>query len=333
VGLFTEQAHHVAARRGLLTTRARWWAVGQMRREHASVAGLARQLGCSWRTLWRAIQPLLAAMAADQTRFAGVATLGVDEHIWYHVKVAERGPKELTGMVDLTRDQHGKVHAAAGPGAGPVRSGKVYTDWLTARGQAFRSSVTVATLDPFHGYVLDAFHVVKLGTAAVDEVRRWVQQDTTGHRGRSGDPLYGIRTMLRAGQRNLTDRQLARLDKAIAAHEAHDEVHIAWQCAQRLRAIYHAASTTEGGRLAEQIVASFPGCPIPEIARLGRTLKQWRTHLLAYFDTGGASNGGTEAINGLIELHRRVARGFRNPDNYRLRMLLIAGGLSHPNLK
>ncbi len=345
VGTFTEQADHVAARRGLLTTRARWWAVGQMRREHASVAGLARQLGCSWRTLWRAIQPLLAAMAADETRFAGVATLGVDEHIWHHVKVAERGPKELTGMVDLTRDQHGKVHARL-LDLVPGRSGKVYTDWLTARGQTFRSGVTVATLDPFHGYknaiddqledataVLDAFHVVKLGTAAVDEVRRRVQQDTTGHRGRSGDPLYGIRTMLRAGQENLTDRQLARLDKAIAAHEAHDEVHIAWQCAQRLRAIYHAASPTEGRRLAEQIVASFPGCPIPEIARLGRTLKQWRTQLLAYFDTGGASNGGTEAINGLIELHRRVARGFRNPDNYRLRMLLIAGGLTHPNLK
>jgi transposase len=45
-----------------------------------------------------------------------------------------------------------------------------------------------------------------------------------------------------------------------------------------------------------------------------------------------ASNGGTEANNGLIELHRRGARGFRNRDNYRLRMLLIGGGLIHPNL-
>jgi len=350
VGTFTEQADHGAARRGLLTTRARWWAVGQMRREHASVAGLARQLGCSWRTLWQAIQPLLAAMAADESRSAGVQSLGVDEHIWHHVStkpIADggRGPKELTGMVDLTRDQHGKVHARL-LDLVPGRSGKVYADWLKARNQAFRDGIGVATLDPFHGYknaiddqledataVLDAFHVVKLGTAAVDEVRRRVQQDTTGHRGRSGDPLYGIRTMLRAGQENLTERQLARLDKAIAAHEAHDEVHIAWQCAQRLRSIYHAANPTEGRRLAESVVASFPGCPIPEIARLGRTLKQWRSQLLAYFDTGGASNGGTEAINGLIELHRRIARGFRNRDNYRLRMLLIAGGLSHPDLK
>ncbi|CCH68943.1 hypothetical protein BN10_1260002 [Phycicoccus elongatus Lp2] len=46
-----------------------------------------------------------------------------------------------------------------------------------------------------------------------------------------------------------------------------------------------------------------------------------------YFDTNVASNGGTESVNGLIELHRRVDRGFRNRENYRLRMLLIGGGL------
>lgn len=40
----------------------------------------------------------------------------------------------------------------------------------------------------------------------------------------------------------------------------------------------------------------------------------------------------TEAINGLIELHRRVARAFRNRENYRLRMLLIAGGLTGPRI-
>ena len=34
-----------------------------------------------------------------------------------------------------------------------------------------------------------------------------------------------------------------------------------------------------------------------------------------------------EAINGIIELGRRTARGYRNPTNYQLRMLLIAGGL------
>jgi transposase len=95
-----------------------------------------------------------------------------------------------------------------------------------------------------------------------------------------------------------------------------------------VRSAYHQDSHAAGRSIAEKIIETFPTCPIPEIARLGKTLRQWRTEFLGYLDTGGASNGGTEAINGLIELHRRVARGFRNRDNYRLRMLLIGGGLN-----
>ena len=43
-------------------------------------AGLARQLGTTWRTVWRSIEPLLEAMADDPSRFDGVTSLGVDEH-------------------------------------------------------------------------------------------------------------------------------------------------------------------------------------------------------------------------------------------------------------
>nr|WP_268248683.1 transposase [Streptomyces brasiliensis] len=90
----------------------------------------------------------------------------------------------------------------------------------------------------------------------------------------------------------------------------------------------HRRLLAEGGRIAEKVLTSFPTCPSPEIRRLGRTRKQWRAAFLAYFDTSRASNGGAEAMNGLIELHSRIARGFRNRGNQRLRMLLIGGGLS-----
>ena len=347
---FTEQDPDVAAPRALLTTRACWWAINQIRREHASIAGIARQLGTTWNTVWSSIQPLLKAMADDEARFAGVKRLGVDEHVWHHVsefpiECGGRGPKLLTGMVDLTPDTEGKPKARL-LDLVPGRSGKAYSDWLEERGEEFTGGVEVATLDPFHGYknaiddqledavaVLDAFHVVKLGTQAVEEVRRRVQQEIHGHRGRKDDPLYGIRMILRCGQEKLTDRQRARLDRAIAADERHDEVLVAWLCAQQLRSAYKANNPVEGRRIAEKVLASLPTCPIPEIRRLGKTLKQWREAFLAYFDTGRANNGGTEAINGLIELHRRVARGFRNREHYRLRMLLIGGGLTHPHLR
>lgn len=181
--------------------------------------------------------------------------------------------------------------------------------------------------------MLDAFHVVKLGTQAVDEDRRRVQQEIHGHRGRKNDPLYGIRTILRCGQEKLTDRQRARLDRAIAADQRHNEILVAWLCAQKLRSAYRAKSPAEGRRIADDLIRSLPTFPIPESKRLGKTLKQWRDAFLAYFDTGRANNGGTEAINELIELHQRVARGSRNRDHYRLRMLLIGGGLTHPHLR
>jgi transposase len=350
VKTFTEQDETIAAPRALLTTRACWWAISQLRREHASVLGLARQLGTTWRTVWRAIAPLLQAMAEDESRFAGVTCLGVDEHVWHHVSTKPvedggRGPKELTGMVDLSRDSKGRTHARL-LDLKPGRSGAVYAAWLKERNEVFRVGIKVATLDPFHGYknalddeledaiaVLDAFHVVKLGTAGVDEVRRRVQHETCGHRGRSGDPLYAIRNILHCGEEKLTDKQKARLEKAFTADDRHVEVEIAWRCAQQLRAAYQSENLREGKKIAEQVLASFPTCPIPEIKRLGKTLVRWREAFLAYFETSRASNGGTEAINGLIELHRRIARGFRNRDNYRLRMLLIGGGLTSPHLK
>jgi len=344
VGSFVEQDERIAAPRAMLTARACRWATEQIRREHASVNGIRRQLGTGWRTVWESIRALLVTADEDASRFEGVSVLGVDEHVWHHVSTKPighggRGPKELTGMVDLTRDEHGQVRARL-LDLVPGRSGKAYADWLQQRGEAFRQSVQVATLDPFHGYknaiddqlddaraVLDAFHVVKLATGVVDEVRRRVQQDIHGHRGRKNDPLYRIRNILRAGEENLTDRQRARLDAAWTADERHVEVELAYRCAQRLRSAYHQGSHAAGRRVAEKVLATFASCPIPEVARLGRTLKQWREAFLGYFDTNGANNGGTEAVNGLIELHRRVARGFRNFDNYRLRMLLIAGGL------
>ena len=127
--------------------------------------------------------------------------------------------------------------------------------------------------------------------------------------------------------RRLTSRQQERLREAFVADEAHISVEVAYLLTQQVRDVFHQDTPAQGRRLAAHLIESLPTCPIPEIARLGRTLRKWKDAFLAYFDTSGASNGPTEAINGIIELGRRTARGYRNPTNYQLRMLLIAGGL------
>jgi transposase len=335
--------HALAPPRAKLTARAAWWAISCIQRDTASVAAVARRLGVDWHTVWDAIRPLLAELADDPDRLAGVEVLGVDEHIWHHTPKPGKGPKELTGMVDLTRRDGSPARLLD---LVPGRSGKAYADWLASRGETFTAAVQIATLDPFRGYsnairdeledataVLDAFHVVKLSLTAMEETRRRVQQEQLGHRGRKHDPLYRIRNALRAGADKLTGRQIERIEAGLEAGDPTFEVTIAWRCYQQLRSAFTSASLTEGKAIALAVLDSFPSCPIPEIARLGRTLRAWRDQFLAYFTTGRANNGGTEAINGIIELHRRIARGFRNPTNYRLRMILAAGRLAHRDLR
>lgn len=335
---FSEYQHRIS-RQGVLTRRAVDWAVAQLRYEHASINGLARQLGCDWHTLWPQVEARLTHAAARPERLDGVTDLGVDEHIWHHSPRKGKGPKELTGMVDLTRDEQGHVHARL-LDLVPGRSGPVYADWLKAQSSEFRDGIKVATLDPFRGYknaiddeledavaAVDHFHVIKLVTTMIDDTRRRIQQETVGRRGRKDDPLYKIRNVLRVDPARLSTRQWERLNTGLDAHDDHVNVTIAWMMGCKVREAMRHENRDQGKKDLLSTIRVMLSCPVTEVARLGRTLKVWKKELEGFFDTDGANNGGTEAINGLIELHRRIARGFRNRDNYRLRMLLIGGGL------
>jgi transposase len=333
-GTFSE-GHDLAPPRMTLTVRAVRWATDALSYDDTTVSALARHLGVDWHTVWDAIEVEAKARTKDPARLAGVRTLGVDEHIWRPPRIGV--DRAVTIMVDLSRDQAGCLHARL-LDAVVGRSGTVYKAWLKAQPEEFLDGVEQAALDPFRGYanaihnglpdavaVLDAFHVVRLGTQAVDEVRRRVQQDTLGRRGHKHDPLYKIRGLLRHGVEHLTEKQQAKISHCLDTGDPRDEVNVTWQCYQRLRSIYHATPAT-GREIAQKVLDSFHTCPIPEVARLGRTLRAWRGQILAYFDTSGVSNGGTEAINMIIEKVRRLPHGFKDFEHYRLRIMLAANG-------
>ncbi len=239
-------------------------------------------------------------------------------------------------MVDLTRDADGQVRArlldlVLG------RSGPAYARWLHARQPEFRAQITSAALDPFRGYA----NALRCPTRS----RCWTPSTSSSSAPRSSTKSAAASsTSNSGGAATRTTRStrsaacsrhgLEHLSEAaqpaagrLLVGDPHCEVELAWSCYRQLRAIYAGTASPHQRRtLAELVIASFPTCPIPEVARLGRTLRAWRSQVLAYFDTDGLSNGGTEAINMLIEKARRLAHGYRNFDNYRLRMLLVASG-------
>ena len=108
---FLERSEKVCAPRARLGVRAVRWAIRQLRFEGATIAGLARQLGTTWNTVWSHIKPCLQVASDDPARFAGVRVLGVDEHVWHHQDRRRRGPREFTGIVDHSRggSSHGPL--------------------------------------------------------------------------------------------------------------------------------------------------------------------------------------------------------------------------------
>jgi transposase len=143
----------------------------------------------------------------------------------------------------------------------PGRSGKTLSDWVSGRSQAWRDGITVAALDPFRGYatalrsqlpgairVLDAFHVTRLGLAAVDEVRRRVQQQTLHRRGHKHDPLYRIRRLLHRAPETLSERAWARLETGLILGDPHGDVAQAWMTAHELRYLYRRPALRHPGR-------------------------------------------------------------------------------------
>ncbi|HWI01065.1 MAG TPA: transposase [Propionibacteriaceae bacterium] len=178
--------------RASLTERARVEACRRVGQDGHSVAQVAAEFGVAWRTVMDAVVQYGTPLVDDPDRLAGVTALGVDETAFLAANFRHH-TEYVTGMVDVTGSR--LLDVVQG------RSGTVLSQWIAAQPEPWRQSVTVAALDPFRGYatalrtslpqatrVLDAFHVTRLGFAALDDVRRRVQQDSTGHRGRKHDP-------------------------------------------------------------------------------------------------------------------------------------------------
>ena len=330
------------ARPGWSTTRrcARY-ILRRLMIDRMTIAAVARELGLSWDTVNSiALDATQTIVADDTTRLDGVRVIGVDEHRWSHTRGRDDGDGFVTVIIDLTPVLDGAGRARL-LDLVPGRSAAALKTWLADQTPAFRDRVEVVAMDGFGGYktaateqlpeataVMDPFHVVALAGAKLDLCRQRVQQATCGHRGHTGDPLYGVRRTLRTRLPLLTSRQQSRLT-SVFADDNHLAVLITWSVYQRIIAAYSHPDRHRGKTMMTGLINSLRrGVPaaLEELAQLGRTLHRRRHDVLAYFDHH-ASNGPTEAINGRLEALRRNALGFRNLTHYRIRSLLHCGNL------
>jgi len=330
---WTEASPHVDAQ-VVLTRRAGAEACRQVGELARPVATVAAELGVCWWTVMAAVVEHGTPLVDDPERIGAVRQLGVDETSFLAAN-REHSTIYATGLVDL--EARVVIDMVEGNRAADLRRWTAKADpaWLggievvaTDLAESFRAGLS-PHLDHARR-VADPFHVVRTGNRCLDKVRRRVQNETLGHRGRKADPLYRIRKLLLAGHERLDEAGHQRMLLGLRVGDPADEVLGAWLAKESVRDVYLAEDPAEAATLLDKAIAGCAADDVPEIVSLANTLARWRAEILAHHDTG-ASNGPTEGLNLCVKKVKRCGHGFRRFRHYRLRVLLHAGGVTWPS--
>ncbi|WP_419837070.1 ISL3 family transposase [Candidatus Poriferisodalis sp.] len=336
VRTFTDQEPAIALPRARMTARAARWATRRAGKGRA-IKEIVAELGCNWHTAMAAVHRWgTALLEADRSRIGGVTALGLDEILMFR-RGRYREQHWGTTIVDARRGK--LLDIVAG------KSAKGATRWIRGRTSGRRRRVRWAVMDlsgpyrkaftdslPHAIQVADPFHVVKLANSTIDEVRRRVQNETTGGRGTKGDPLYRIRRLLLKAHERVTERGEAKLRGLLAAGDPHGEVRDAWHAKETLRMTYRIGDH----QLALEAIDELSRDPrdetfSPELNKLGRTLRTWRAQITNWHRSR-VTNGPTEAANNLAKLIKRVSFGNANFDHYRTVKMCAGSGPSASDL-
>jgi transposase len=295
-----------------------------------TVSEVAAELSCDWHTVNDAVCTYgEALLAADRKRLNKTTAIGLDETSF--VKLSSSNHTDYaTTVADVENHQIIEIL--------PTRK---YTDvagWIDKQPKSWKERIRFGALDmsatyaavysvmlPSAAQVVDPFHVISLANRSLDAVRRRVQTEQTGHRGRRDDPLYRARRVLLRGEEHLDAAATERLWSLLALGDPGAEVAIAYRIKERLREFYRTRDPDQAKAMLKELEAHCRRRTMPpEIQRLGRTIGAWFDKI-ANFHLARVSNGPTEALNNLIKRIKRIGFGFRNFENYRIRALLYAG--------
>jgi len=333
------EAPRVRCRRhGVVVAQVPWARQGSRftREFEQQVAWLATQcsksaacelMRISWYTVGRIIERVVSELqAAGGDRLDGLRRIGIDELSYrkgqhYISVVVDHETGRLVWASD-GRDRKTVERFFAELGAErTARIELVSSDlgtWITR---------VVAEQCPQATLCLDPFHVVKLATDALDEVRR----DVWNLARQSGDKagarwLKGARWALWKRPERLSERQQAKLSQIA---KVNDRLYRAYLLKEQLRLVFHEPDTQAAVALLDGWLAWARRCRIGSFVKLAKTITEQRAGIVATL-THRLSNARTEAINTTLRLITRRAYGFHSAEALIALAMLTVGGLRPP---
>jgi transposase len=194
-----------------------------------------------------------------------------------------------------------------------------------------RERVQVVCIDLSSGYrhlirkyfpnaliVSDRFHVIRV--VLQHFLESWKQLDPEGRKNR------GLLSLMRRKAENLKPEQRERLEEYFVRNPA---VRIIYEAKEALCALLNIKSQTRracrplAGRLLDWI-KRLRSVPFKPFQTLADTLDSWKEEIARMWRFT-KNNGITEGFHTKMEMIQRRAYGFRNFNNYRLRVIVLCG--------
>lgn len=286
-----------------------------------AVKGAAKVLRISWAEAW-GIKRRAVTRGLARRREEPLVHLGVDE------KAIAKGHRYLTVVADL--DRHQVLYLAE-----DRKQESLDSFWRTLS-PSQQTGIEAIAMDMWEPYiqstrqhleeadqkiVFDKFHVVKHLHDGVDLVRR------AEHRAlkQSGDArLTGTKYLWLMRQQEMTAEQhdafqtLQRSDLKVAR---------AWLLKEQFRHFWDYTYLGAAQKFFARWFWRATHSRLKPMTAVAKRLKNHRPNVLTYLKHG-ITNAGLEAVNSTIQWIKKMARGFRNVENFKTAIYFHCGGLN-----
>lgn len=279
-----------------------------------TIQQVSKRLKISWDVV-KEIHSTYLKRRYSKPSLEGVECIGIDEF------AVRKGHVYKTIVVDLISGRI--LHLGDGKGADAltkfwkrvikekVEIKYVATDMSSAFSKSVRENAPNAI------YVFDHFHVIKLMNDTLDKVRREVVAKEDEEKKKL---IKGTRYLLLAnGERIIDEKGRTKLQRALAINEPLSQ---AYYLKEDLREIYNQSSIKEAEERLDSWVVMAAETGLKELIKMATTIYAAKGEILAWYN-GRLSTAKVEGINNKIKVMKRNAYGFRDDDDFKLRLFAL----------
>lgn len=303
---FTEPVPGILPRKR--TTQRLQRAVTNACQKYSSLKDVRKDFRCSNSYIYKAFYSQLKIETKRKINYPWPKTIGIDEHFF----TRKKGHREfMTIFVDYKNKRPREL--VLGRSSGVLQAGIQSIEG--------RENVRNVVMDLSRSYktfvkeyfcnaeiVADKFHVLRLLNGPINRLRKHYTGD---------ERKNPIRRLLLCSSKNLEYFKRKAIWDWLEDKNDLKEIYYYKEALFRL---YRTRGYNKARRALIKLTDQMAYSNLKEIRSLRNTLRTWSTEILNYFKTG-LTNARTEGFNNVAKTIQKRGYGFKNPENYRLRVL------------